>query len=539
MKRKALLRGALLGAATSLAVIGLLYLGDQAAGLPFVPFDIFDWVARALPGPIITFGIDLMVTIITALRLGDTSTTAKLAEQSMAIGQLVIGGAVFGAVLAALHERRPADTTTNGIIGGLILMAVTLLIVGSVGFGDAGATLSAIWLAVLFAAWGWALGWLVERADPALDKEAGAALTRRQFLSLAGGGSLVVAAVGLGLGRLFGRDDAVAEVEDMPMPEDDPFGASLTSGPAASPDPETLAARPAPVKGTRPELTHNDDFYRIDINTRAPVVDANDWRLEITGLVDSPLFLSLDEIRALPSQTQALTMQCISNRIGGDLTGTTRWTGVRLKEVLDRAGMKPEAAAIVISSTDGFFETIVMDDILDERSLLVYDMNGVPLPTEHGFPLRVYIPNRYGMKQPKWIETIEVVDEWVRGYWVVRGWSREAIAHTVSVVDTVAVGADAQGNQVVHVGGMAWAGERGISKVEVQADGGPWAEAQLIGPPLSPLSWVLWSYEWEYDQGSHTFSVRAYDGAGAMQTVEERPPRPNGATGLHTLRVRI
>jgi hypothetical protein len=190
----------------------------------------------------------------------------------------------------------------------------------------------------------------------------------------------------------------------------------------------------------------------------------------------------------------------------------------------------------LINSTDGFYEFVVMEDLMDERTLLVYDMNGEPLTEEHGFPLRIYIANRYGMKQPKWIRTIELVGERVDGYWVERGWSLEARPHTVSVVDTVAIDPD---NETALTGGIAWAGDRGISRVEVQVDDAEWAEAELITPPLSPLNWVLWRYEWPYAGGRHVLRARAYDGDGQLQETESQGPRPNGATGVHQITVNI
>jgi DMSO/TMAO reductase YedYZ molybdopterin-dependent catalytic subunit len=297
-----------------------------------------------------------------------------------------------------------------------------------------------------------------------------------------------------------------------------------------------LAARTAPVQGTRPELTSNAEFYRIDINTRPPEVDGAEWRLRVNGLVDTPLELTLDEIRAMPAQTQILTMQCISNPIGGDLTSSSRWTGVLFKDLLAQAGVQASAAGAYITSTDGFYEFVVMDDIMDERCLLVYEMNGEPLPVEHGFPLRVYIPNRYGMKQPKWIENIELAAEWMPGYWIDRGWDREALVNTVSVVDTVVVD---QSQGMALTGGIAWASARGISKVEVQVDGGDWQEAELIAPPLSSLNWMLWRYSWPYEEGRHSVAVRAYDGSGQLQETERRPTAPSGATGIHSVSVNI
>jgi len=170
----------------------------------------------------------------------------------------------------------------------------------------------------------------------------------------------------------------------------------------------------------------------------------------------------------------------------------------------------------------------------DERCLLVYEMNGVALPVEHGFPLRVYIPNRYGMKQPKWIENIELVADRMPGYWVDRGWDREAYVNTVSVVDTVMVDPDQGEAGMALCGGIAWASAKGISKVEVQVDSEDWADAELISPPLSPLNWMLWRYAFPYEPGRHTVSVRAYDGSGQLQVTERRPTQPSGATGIHS-----
>jgi DMSO/TMAO reductase YedYZ molybdopterin-dependent catalytic subunit len=199
-------------------------------------------------------------------------------------------------------------------------------------------------------------------------------------------------------------------------------------------------------------------------------------------------------------------------------------------DFLDQVGLQADATALYIESVDGFYETVVMDDMMDPRTLLVYEMNGEPLPTEHGYPLRIYIPNRFGMKQPKWIVRMEAVSEEREGYWVERGWSRTATVRTTSVIDIVM---DQQtGGQVAHVGGIAYAGARGISKVEVQVDDGPWQEAQLRVPPLSPLTWVQWQHEWATQTGRHTARVRAYDGTGELQVLEASPAHPDGATGI-------
>jgi hypothetical protein len=219
------------------------------------------------------------------------------------------------------------------------------------------------------------------------------------------------------------------------------------------------------------------------------------------------------------------------------LISTSNWTGVRLSDVLKDLGLRPEAVALVINAADGFYESVEMQDMLDPRTLLVYGMNGDTLPVEHGFPLRIYIPNRYGMKQPKWITSIEAVDHNGPGYWVDRGWSAEARPQIVSVIDTVAK--DQVENGHVPVGGIAWAGDRGIRQVQVQVDNGEWTEATLRTPPLSGLTWILWRYDWPIVRGRHTFRVRATDGTGALQIEQPHDTFPDGATGYHSVTLTI
>jgi DMSO/TMAO reductase YedYZ molybdopterin-dependent catalytic subunit len=298
-----------------------------------------------------------------------------------------------------------------------------------------------------------------------------------------------------------------------------------------------LAERIEPVPGTRPEVTPARDFYRIDINVRTPSVDGGSWQLEIDGLVDQPATLTLEDIRARPAVSQYITLSCISNRIGGDLISTALWTGVRLKDLLDEVGLQPEAEALYIEAEDGFYETVIMDDIMDERTLLVYQMDGQPLPKEHGFPLRIYIPNRYGMKQPKWIVRMEAVAREPLGYWVERGWSETAVMHTTSAIDVVTVESSSNGQSLM--GGIAHAGERGISKAEIQVDDGPWREAELRIPPLSPLTWVQWRFEATFPPGQHVARVRAYDGDGELQILEASSSHPDGATGIHSFEFRV
>ena len=250
-------------------------------------------------------------------------------------------------------------------------------------------------------------------------------------------------------------------------------------------------------------------------------------------MVENRLALTLKDIRARPSFSEYITLSCISNPVGGDLISTTLYTGIRLKDLLEEAGLQSGAGELAIESIDGFYESVSTQDMMDPRTLLVYEMNGEPLPQEHGYPLRIYIPNRYGMKQPKWITHMQVINGKGKGYWVDRGWSEEAIVRTTSVIDKINVSKNEQG--VMLAGGIAYAGARTIRKVEIQIDDGPWDTATLREPSLSALTWVQWLYPLQTQQiGEHIARVRAYDGNGDLQIKEINNPYPNGATGYDT-----
>ncbi|MFQ5943000.1 MAG: molybdopterin-dependent oxidoreductase [Anaerolineales bacterium] len=517
-------KAAAMGGLTSIPVIALGNLAETLAGLPSSPYDIFDGLARILPGDLLTIGIDALVSAITALNIGPTSTVAKTAERGMAILMFIAIGAVFGIVLRWLGREDLRQLTGSGVRVGLVLVAAFWLLSIAVSFSQTNALWIGLWFGVLYVAWGWSLGWLIQRAGPALAADLSSSLSRREFVGLLGGSVVTISVGSLGVASLLGEEDQPA-----PAPVDILDPGTLPDSPSTA----ELAARIDPSPGTRLEITPNQDFYRIDINTRKPKLVPETWRLELNGLVDRPLSLTLGEIRAMPPISYHHTLSCISNRIGGDLISTTRWTGVRVREVLEMAGMKPTAEELFIEAADGFYESVAMSDLMDDRTIFAYEMNGAPLPHDNGYPLRIIIPHRYGMKQPKWIVNMEVLDRKGRGYWVERGWSPEAFIRTTSVIDTVAPEAADEEMGTVPVGGIAFAGANGISKVELQVDDGPWMEAELRAPPLSHLTWVQWRYDWPRETGRHNFKVRTYDGLGVLQISESNPVRPDGATGIH------
>lgn len=536
MKKPGAWIGALIGILVTAPLVALYYVGDRLLGLPFVPFDLFDWLARVLPGGIVTFGIDMLVRILLAFDL-DVAQTAKSAEHILAIGLMLISGALIGALVFALWNRRETklDVRSSGRTLGLITGIPVLLISISVNrTATTDGLTSAVWIIAMFVGWAIAFAYVYERLsdeDAMPSTTASASLqrmNRREFLIRLGAATAAITVVGAGLAlALQSRVRGGGVARD--VPQADPIA------PAA---PETIADL-EPARGTRAEYTPVDEHYRIDINTRAPFIEGETWALSISGLVGRTLRLTLDDLRQrYEPMHQTATLSCISNFVGGDLIGTTRWTGVSLQSIMADAQVDSRGKYLFITSADGFYEVLGLDQInADERIMLTYAWDDKPLTAAHGFPLRVFIPDRYGMKQPKWIVDMRVVENWEPGYWVARGWDREAIVKPTSVIDTVAVDM-IDANNRVPIGGIAYAGERGIMKVEVRVDEGEWQPAQLR-TPLSDLTWVLWRYDWPFESGTHTFYVRCFDGDGNPQSTDVADPRPDGASGIFMVTERL
>ena len=310
------------------------------------------------------------------------------------------------------------------------------------------------------------------------------------------------------------------------------------SGPGMAPisfPNEGSPVQPAP--GTRSEYTAVADHFHMDIDLGPPEIYEAVWRLPVDGLVETPLSLRLDEIKSgFKPVDQFVTLSCVSNIVGGPLIGTTLWTGVPLRDILSKAGIAPGARYAHIKSADDFDEEVDLELVKsDPRIMLAYAWDGQPLPAKHGFPLRVYVPDRFGMKQPKWITSVTLTADSTLGYWVTRGWDEKAEIKTTSVIDTVATKSlvTRGGKTYVPIGGIAHAGAKGISKVEMQIDDAPWQAAQLR-QPLSNVSWVIWRYDWPFSEGTHQLAVRAYDGQGQLQEARDDDPFPSGATGLYS-----
>lgn len=289
------------------------------------------------------------------------------------------------------------------------------------------------------------------------------------------------------------------------------------------------------IDGLALEITPTRDFYLVSKNAFDPSVDSRRWKLEVAGMVDRPLSLNYDELSALPSVEQYATLACISNEVGGDLIGNAMWRGVRLRDILNQAGLRPGVVDIVLRASDDYTDSIPLDRAMADGTLLVYAMNDERLTPEHGFPLRLLVPGIYGMKNVKWITRIEAVDFDFKGYWQRRGWNDVAEYKTMSRIDAPARRVKEQAT----IAGFAFAGDRGIAKVEVSTDGGRTWQPAEIKQALSPYTWVLWHKQWVPEQaGNHLVIVRATDGRGVVQTSQLAPPAPSGSSGHHAVTVR-
>ena len=279
------------------------------------------------------------------------------------------------------------------------------------------------------------------------------------------------------------------------------------------------------------EVTPTEDFYEVSKNAFDPQVAADGWRLEVAGLVATPLSLSYEDVKSLPSIEEYATLACISNYVGGDLIGNAVWRGVRLKDVLQMAGVKEGTVDLLLRASDDYTDSISIDRAMADATILVYEMNGAPLTPAHGFPVRLLVPGIYGMKNVKWLTRIEAIDYDFKGYWQRRGWDDRAEYKTMSRIDAP----DSTVRGETTIAGIAFAGDRGVSKVEVSTDGGKTWERAEIKEPLSPYTWVLWHKQWTPPgQGKHRVLVRATDGRGETQTSSYAPPAPSGSSGYHS-----
>ena len=349
--------------------------------------------------------------------------------------------------------------------------------------------------------------------------------SRRSFL-VGAGSLLVVGASAAAGGRLLQSREQVAARQGVALPR---LGATAApAGPASDLD----------VPGLSAFITPTRDFYRVDTAIFPPRVDPHQWRLRIGGMVDHPFQLSYDQLLAMPMEEHDITLVCVSNEVGDRLSGNARWRGVRLDELLRRAGPQPGATQLVGVSVDGFTTGFPTAMALDGRNAMVaVAMNGEPLPDDHGFPARLVVPGVYGYASAcKWLQEVRLDRLGFDPYWMERGWAAGGLMKTMARIDTPVVGRRVRLGKV-PVAGVAWSHHVGISKVEVQVDDGAWMPARLGTGDLD--TWRQWVAGWDAPAGTHTIRARAADGHGELQTATQAESFPSGATGWHTIQVLV
>ena len=493
--RPAAVRGFAWGALAGLALVALMYVAGVFLGLRPLP--------QALSGPILA----LMPGFVFGFLIDTLQHAGKVVEEFGLIVAMIVGLGVLGAAWAVASRRwRLAQSALVFAAAGWLVVVAALLPIsgdGFLGLTD-GPTTPIIW-ALLFAIYGLILQMgtprsLPDHADPG----------RRRTIRAV---PLAIGAASLGVLGLRLLPDWYHAIFNPPE---------------------------AGLRGLSMEITPIENFYIVSKNFGDPVVDEHGWSLAIGGAVDKPMNLSLSDLRALPSATEYVTLACISNNVGGDLMSTGSFTGVRLRELLALANPRTNGTWAAFKARDGYAESLAMSLINGAPEVLVaYDLDGAPLPNAHGFPARIVLPGHYGMKGPKWLDSIQLVDHESGGYWEMQGWDHNAVVKTTARFDVPRDG-DIVKLGTVSLNGVAFAGTRGVSKVEYSTDGGKSWTAADFKPPLSQLTWVLWSAAWTPGgEGSYELRVRATDGSGSPQDPKDSPSYPNGAAGYHTIRINV
>ncbi len=284
-----------------------------------------------------------------------------------------------------------------------------------------------------------------------------------------------------------------------------------------------------------PEITPVRKHYRQQID-QSPTVLAKSWKLKVSGEVKNPLELSINDLGMIKRFSILNTLKCIGDPVGGKQAGHARWEGVGLRTLLRMAKIRSTAKDIVFHAADGYSDSITAARALGGEVLLAYKMNGRRVTKGHGFPIRAIVPNIYGMKNVKWIERIEVTDYDYTGYWQKQGWSETAEIKTFS---TIFRAGSLWKNTPTLIAGVAYAGSRGISAVQISVEDGPWKNV-ILKPAMSKYSWNLWAYKLESPDGEDvSVRIRAVERNGDVQQEGGWLARayPDGVDGYHTIKV--
>ncbi len=495
--RRVLVRGFGSGVVAGLLLVALMYLAELVIGTTPLPQLLQQPILAVMPGLVFGFLIDTL------------QHAGKVVEEAGLIVGMIVGLGFLGGAWAWARQvwARPPHPLLFAAAGWAIVALVLLPIAGDGILGlNEGPTAPLVW-GLLFAAYGVVLQ---VGGDPTTVAPLPADPGRRRMLRLIPIGIAVLSAGGLVSVLLPRWYQAVLNAPD------------------------------AGLSGASPEITPVENFYVVSKNFSDPVVSEQGWSLKIGGLVDNPLHLSMADLRALPSVTEYVTLECISNNVGGALMSTGQFTGVRLHDLVSMAVPQSNATHARFKARDGYTESLPLSLISSQPEILVaYALDGAPLPTGHGFPARILVPGHYGMKGPKWLDSIELASRDDGGYWESEGWDRIALVKTTARFDRPKDGDIAKAGETVRLLGVAFGGTRGISKVEYSTDGGKNWSAAGLAAPLSSLTWVLWDATWIPQAGLYVVQVRAVDGTGGPQQPTASASYPSGASGYHTIRLDV
>lgn len=371
--------------------------------------------------------------------------------------------------------------------------------------------------------------WPEMDADLAAKDPERPATSRRAFFAATGVTAAASAIAATGGRMLSAARSNVAQARE-----------SLQLPAPVKPAPAVPAGVQSKAPGVTPWLTPNNEFYRIDTALSVPEINAQDWELRIHGLVEQEVRLSFQDLLDANLIESHVSLTCVSNPVGGNLAGNAKWLGMPIRDVLKMARPTEGADMVLSTSIDGFSASTPLEVLQDDRdAMLAIGMNGEALPLEHGYPVRMVVPGLYGfVSATKWVVDLEVTrfaDS--KAYWTQRGWSERGPIKTMARVEVPKSFAKVPAGRVA-IGGTAWAQTRGITKIEVQIDNGPWAEATLSAE-ASLVTWRQWSYDWEATPGPHYIKARATDGTGEVQTDKRADPVPDGASGWQSLMVTV
>jgi len=448
-----------------------------------------------------------------------------------------------------------APLVASGIAATVLLVFTGLVIAPLGGFGVFGLgsehAIAILWQLVLtFAVWALVWAWSVgEPAQVGSDAQPDASpkMQRRAFIET---GAATASALGLVAVTAWMAQRLIRIPKTSDLVEDQAqadrilataeAGRASAGGVAATPVAADLPSFDTLEEEGRltPRLTPVADFYHVSKNIADPIVAADGWTLTIDGLVDRPLTLTLDDLLAREQVQRITTLGCISNELNGDLISTGEWSGIPLAALLEEVGPMPSVVDLRFEAADDYEDSIPLAQAMDPDNLLVLGLNGKPLTDDHGFPARLIVPAIYGMKNVKWIRRIELVDVDFKGYWQSRGWSDPAPYQIWGRIDTPASG-ESSAPGIIVAAGVAFAGDRGVERVECSIDGGTtWWEAELESALNPPFTWVRWETGFEATSDVDLW-IRITDGEGTVAPQAERPPLPDGATGWPARQVKV